>query len=85
MPCDMPDDVLRHCIEVSRKCLGACADWQSGGDDAVAAIKADLDATYGSNWHVVAGKNFGSKVTHDARLFTFFYVGDKAVLIFKSG
>ncbi len=81
----MPDDMLRHSIECARKNLLGLADWQKDGDAAVQRIKDEFDATYGPNWHVAAGKHFGSRVTHDAKNFVFFYLEDKAVLIFKCG
>jgi len=81
----MPDDMLRHCINLARKTLTSITDWQTEGDTAVQTMKDDLDNTYGATWHVICGKHFGSKVTHDAKHFTFFYVDDKAVLIFKCG
>ncbi len=81
----MPDDVLKFCIDLARNTLAGVTDWQSGGDAAVSTMKEALDAQYGATWHVIAGKHFGSRVTHDSKNFTFFYVGDKAVLIFKCG
>jgi hypothetical protein len=44
------------------------------GDDAVRKIKAEFDDTYGQSWHVIVGKHFGSKVTHDSKMFVFFYI-----------
>lgn len=84
-PCDMPDDMLRHAIDVSRKELGSLTDWQKEADGAVQKIKDVFDSTYGPSWHVVVGKHFGSRVTHDSKNFVFFYLEDKAVLIFKCG
>ncbi len=81
----MPDDTLRFCVDLARSTLAGVGDWQAGGDAAVQAMKDALDAAHGPSWHVIVGKHFGSRVTHDAKLFTFFYVGDKAVLIFKCG
>ncbi len=84
-PCDMPDDVLAFCIDAARRHLGPIAVWQKEGDAAVERIKAELDAAFQPAWQVIAGKHFGSRVTHDARNFTMFYLGDKAVCIFKCG
>lgn len=81
----MPDDMLRFCIDLARKHISACEDWQKSGDDVVQGMKQELDSAYGAQFHVIVGKHFGSKVTHDAKHFTFFYLGDKAVLIFKCG
>ena len=46
----------------------------SQGDDVVRKIKAEFDEAYGTSWHVFIGKHFGSKVTHDSKMFTFFYI-----------
>jgi dynein light chain LC8-type len=48
-------------------------------------IKKDFDATYGGVWHCVVGRNFGSFVVHQSRTFVYFYLGQIAVLLFKSG
>jgi len=34
---------------------------------------------------VVIGRNFGSFVTHETKNFVFFYLGDKAIMLFKAG
>ena len=36
-------------------------------------------------WHVVIGTNYGSHVVHATKHFIYFYLGPKAILIFKSG
>ena len=36
-------------------------------------------------WHVVVGSNYGSHVVHATKNFIYFYIGPKAILIFKSG
>jgi len=74
-PIDMDEAMLRHAIETARKHIGGLKeDWQTAGDAVVAAIKEEFDATYGPSWHVIIGKHFGSKVTHDSRHFAFFYI-----------
>jgi dynein light chain LC8-type len=83
VPCDMPDDVLAFCVQLAKAELAKVHDWQAEGDATVASCKAALDKAYGENWHVVIGKHFGSKVTHEAKMFAFFYVGDRACLFFK--
>ena len=35
--------------------------------------------------HVIVGRNFGSYVTHESNFFIYFYLGQVAILIFKSG
>lgn len=83
-PADMPDDCLEAAIHSATKHINAVEKWQEDGDAAVAAIKADMDAAWEPNWHVVVGRNFGSEVTHESRRFCFFYLDDKAVLMFKA-
>lgn len=84
-PADMPDDMLKMAVETARKHMESLEDWRKDGDKAVASIKKELDDTWGPFWHVVAGKHFGSLATHESRRFCFFYLGDKAVMIYKAG
>lgn len=72
VPCDMPDNILKHSINVCKTQLATITDWHSQGDSIVETIKADLDKNFGEHWHVVMGKHFGSKVTHQAKMFAFF-------------
>jgi dynein light chain LC8-type len=81
----MPDDMLLHSIECAKRNLSSVEDWQKDGDAAVERMRAEFDAAYGPAWHVVVGKHFGAKVTHDAKNFVFFYLGDRAVMYFKCG
>lgn len=83
VPCDMPDDVLLHCTTLAKDALGKVGDWQAEGNAVVEAMKASLDKAFGAHWHVIVGKHFGAKTTHEQRMFAFFYVKDRAVLIFK--
>ncbi|KAG8203772.1 DYN2 [Candida africana] len=53
--------------------------------DIAAFLKKELDQLYGPTWHVIVGKSFGSYVTHEQSYFIYFYIGDMAFLIFKSG
>ncbi len=50
-----------------------------------AVIKKEFDKKYGPTWHVVVGRNFGSYVTHETKHFIYFYLGQVAILCFKSG
>lgn len=51
----------------------------------LADIKKEFDKKYGPTWHVVVGRNFGSYVTHETKHFIYFYLGQVAILCFKSG
>ena len=58
----------------------------SDSDDSavIQEIKDHMDKTWKPNWHVVYGRSFGSRVTHEANRFIYFYVEDKAIMIYKA-
>lgn len=47
-------------------------------------IKKEFDQKHGNTWHCIVGRNFGSFVTHETKHFIYFYVGNLAVLLFKT-
>lgn len=51
--------------------------------DIAAFVKQEFDKRFGTTWHVIVGRNFGSYVTHETRHFIYFYLGQIAFLIFK--
>lgn len=55
------------------------------GQDIAAHIKKEFDKKYNPTWHCVVGRNFGSYVTHETKHFIYFYLGQVAILLFKSG
>eukprot|EP00300_Choanocystis_sp_HF-7_P033215 c45514_g1_i1.p2 GENE.c45514_g1_i1~~c45514_g1_i1.p2 ORF type:complete len:104 (+),score=27.02 c45514_g1_i1:42-314(+) len=48
-------------------------------------IKKEFDKKYNPTWHCIVGRNFGSYVTHETKHFVYFYLGQLAILLFKSG
>jgi dynein light chain LC8-type len=87
LPVDLDDDILKFAIDAARESLASIttdALWMEKGDAAVANVKAALDKAYAPNWHVVMGRHFSSKVTHDQGRFAFFRIADRSVLVFKS-
>ena len=40
---------------------------------------------YNPTFHCIVGRNFGSYVTHETKHFIYFYLGQVAILLFKSG
>lgn len=48
-------------------------------------IKSEFDKRWSPHWHCIVGRNFGSFVTHETKKFVFFYIGDKAIMLFKAG
>ncbi|KAJ1730287.1 Dynein light chain [Coemansia biformis] len=53
--------------------------------DIAAYIKRECDKRFGSPWHVIVGRSFGSYVTHEVGHFIYFYNKHLAHLVFKSG
>ena len=53
--------------------------------DIAAHIKKEFDKKYNPSWHCIVGRNFGSYVTPETKHFIYFYVGQVAILLFKSG
>lgn len=40
---------------------------------------------YGGIWHCFVGRKFGSCVTHQDNNYIYFYIGQTAFLVFKTG
>ena len=47
-------------------------------------IKQEFAKKHKGIWHCIVGKNFGSFVTHETKAYIYFYVGQMAVLLWKS-
>ncbi|ORY33052.1 dynein light chain in complex with an in vitro evolved peptide dimerized By leucine zipper [Naematelia encephala] len=52
--------------------------------DVAMYVKKEFDRMYGTTWHCIVGKNFGSFVTHEARNFIYFYLGKIAFMLWKT-
>ncbi|CAH6719612.1 dynein light chain 1, cytoplasmic [[Candida] jaroonii] len=78
---DISDDLQTKIYELSQD---AIANYKIEKDIAT-YLKKELDQLFGPTWHVIVGESFGSYVTHDQGFFTYFYIGELAFLIFKSG
>ncbi|GLT32515.1 hypothetical protein SLA2020_071780 [Shorea laevis] len=78
---DMKDDVQKEAVDI------ALAAFQNHNveKDVAEHIKKEFDKKHGPTWHCIVGRNFGSYVTHETNHFIYFYLDQKAVLLFKSG
>ncbi|GMH28404.1 hypothetical protein Nepgr_030247 [Nepenthes gracilis] len=78
---DMNDDMQKEAVDI------AIAAFEKHGveKDAAETIKKEFDKKHGPTWHCIVGRNFGSYVTHETNHFVYFYLDQKAVLLFKSG
>lgn len=78
---DMGEDMQKEAIDI------AIAAFENNNveKDVAEGIKKEFDKTHGPTWHCIVGRNFGSYVTHETNHFIYFYLDQKAVLLFKSG
>jgi dynein light chain LC8-type len=78
---DMSEDMQQDAVE----CATQAIEKHNIEKDIAAAIKKEFDKKYNPTWHCVVGRNFGSYVTHETKHFIYFYLGQVAILLFKSG
>ena len=77
---DMTEDMQQDAVESAVQALQS----QSAHKEVAGYIKKEFDRKYGPTWHCIVGKHFGSFVTHEGHHFTYFFLNDTAVLLFKS-
>lgn len=78
---DMGEDLQREVIAVTENVL----ENQTNGNDIARHIKMHFCDKYPGFWHCVVGRNFGAFVTHEAKHYIYFYIGQMAFLLYKSG
>jgi dynein light chain LC8-type len=78
---DMSEDMQQTSVDVATIAL----EKYNIEKDIAAYIKKEFDKKYLPSWHCIVGRNFGSYVTHEARNFIYFYLGQVAILLWKSG
>ncbi len=74
---DMRDDAIKISTQAIEK--------HSIENEIAAYIKEEFDRKYSPTWHCMVGCNFGSCVTHENKHIIYFYLGQVAILLFKSG
>ncbi|KAF5752192.1 dynein light chain 2 cytoplasmic-like [Tripterygium wilfordii] len=78
---DMSDAMQKEAVEIAI----AAFEKNNVEKDVAEHIKKEFDKKHGATWHCIVGRNFGSYVTHETNHFVYFYLDQKAVLLFKSG
>ncbi|KAF9988460.1 Dynein light chain 1, cytoplasmic [Modicella reniformis] len=78
---DMNEEMQQDAVE----CAIQAFDTYTVEKDIAASLKKEFDKKYGSTWHCIVGRNFGSFVTHETKHFIYFYLDKMAILLFKSG
>jgi len=77
----MSDEMQQEVVEVAQQALTSFRQEK----DVAAYIKKEFDKRHQPTWHCIVGRNFGSYVTHETKHFIYFYLGQVAILLFKSG
>ncbi|VDP69984.1 unnamed protein product [Echinostoma caproni] len=78
---DMSNDMQEDAVQTAAYAI----DKYQVEKDIAAHLKKEFDRRYNPTWHCIVGKNFGSYVTHETQNFIYFYLQDRAFLLFKSG
>ncbi|MGH0146169.1 UNVERIFIED_CONTAM: hypothetical protein FKN15_011572 [Acipenser sinensis] len=78
---DMSEEMQQDAVECATQALEKF----NIEKDIAAYIKKEFDKKYNPTWHCIVGRNFGSYVTHETKHFIYFYLGQVAILLFKSG
>jgi len=79
--CDMPQEMLEAALGQAEAAFA-----QFNTDKEVAqAVRNHFVKQYNGVWHCFVGRNFGAYMTHEANHHVYFYVGQMAVLLFKTG
>ncbi|XP_061349218.1 uncharacterized protein LOC133294546 [Gastrolobium bilobum] len=78
---DMLPDMQKEAVDIAV----AAFERHNVEKDVAENIKKEFDKRHGPTWHCIVGRNFGSYVTHETNHFVYFYLDQKAVLLFKSG
>ncbi|CAF3507765.1 unnamed protein product [Adineta steineri] len=77
---DMSEDMQQDAVDIATQAL----EKYNIEKDIAAYIKKEFDKKYNPTWHCIVGRNFGSYVTHETKHFIYFYLGQVAILLFKS-
>ncbi|KFM57931.1 Dynein light chain 1, cytoplasmic, partial [Stegodyphus mimosarum] len=78
---DMPEEMQHDAVNIATQ----ASEKYNIQKDIAACIKKEFDKKYNPMWHCIVGHNFGSCFTHETKHFIYFYLGQVAILLFKSG
>ncbi|XP_017715545.1 PREDICTED: dynein light chain 1, cytoplasmic-like [Rhinopithecus bieti] len=77
-------DILEEMQQDSVECTTQALD-KNNVEDIAAHINKEFDKKYNPTWHCMVGRNYDSYLTHETKHFIYFYLGQVAILLFKSG
>ena len=79
---DMSEDMQAETTELAVIAMRECKNVEK---DVAVFLRKEFDKKYGPTWHCIVGKRFGSFVTHETGHHIYFYLGQTAFLLFKTG
>jgi dynein light chain LC8-type len=79
---DMSEDMQAEATDMA---VNAMREFKNVEKDVAVALRKEFEKKYGPTWHCIVGKRFGSFVTHETAHFIYFYLGQTAFLLFKTG
>mmetsp|Transcript_56743 Transcript_56743/g.64763 ORF Transcript_56743/g.64763 Transcript_56743/m.64763 type:complete len:92 (+) Transcript_56743:91-366(+) len=77
---DMEPDMLEFATSQALLAQEKCSTEQ----EIATHLKHVFEDNFQPNWHCLVGRHFASFVTHEAKHFAYFYIGQMGFLIFKS-
>eukprot|EP00322_Chrysochromulina_rotalis_P012657 CAMPEP_0115857574 /NCGR_PEP_ID=MMETSP0287-20121206/15645_1 /TAXON_ID=412157 /ORGANISM="Chrysochromulina rotalis, Strain UIO044" /LENGTH=77 /DNA_ID=CAMNT_0003311797 /DNA_START=119 /DNA_END=352 /DNA_ORIENTATION=+ len=77
----MTDAMLEEAIEAAASAAHA----YNTDKEVAQAVRQQFVNKYNGVWHCIVGNNFGAYTTYEQHHFCYFYVGQSAVLLFKTG
>ena len=78
---DMPEDMQQDAVDFAIQAM----ERYSVDKEIATAMKREFDKKYNPTWHCVVGLKFASYVSHQTKHFIYFYLGQLAIVLFKSG
>lgn len=78
---DMTEEMKNEVIEISKLAI----ERSTTEKDIATVITDHFKANYGGTWHCIVGRNFASFVTFEKSYYIYLYIGQIAILLFKSG
>lgn len=79
---DMSEDMQADATDMAIKAMQACKNVEK---DVAQVLRKEFEKKYNPTWHCIVGKRFGSFATHETGHFIYFYLGQTAFLLFKTG
>jgi dynein light chain LC8-type len=77
---DISDEMQQDATEVAKKAIIE----HLMEKDIAAHIKKEFDRKHGPTWQCIVGRHFGGDVVHESKHFLYFYLGQLAILLWKT-